>query len=404
MPKGSKFLTLFSLEFLVLWLVVFAAFFAGSLCSPTVPYLLKEFLTQEAAVVAMIGYLSSLLTLARTVNNVLGAVLADKIERGAIILISLGLLPLSFLLLWFATDTWWVLASYLFFGFVFGLSMPSFNAIVADLAKKSNRATVFAVFNLSWIIAQILAPVIGGLLSDNFFLRLPFIAAFFVSVMTFLTYTVYFKKMHRNFPNLWLKPYKNKESINEVGYSNYFRKNLYLLCSAQFFSGFSNGVFLLAVTAFLMYSLKASPTGMGVSFSLGWGVATALAQIPGGKVSDKFGFKTTIISFISAATPFFLLLPLSTTLLQFTLVFTLLCFIGNLSTPALSAWIANLFSARERGRGYGLTSAAWGVGAVIGPATGSIVWTLSKPNYLIPFIAAAALLLSQLPLIASIRD
>ena len=101
-----------------------------------------------------------------------------------------------------------------------------------------------------------------------------------------------------------------------------------LLCAAEFFSGLGNGILMPITTAFLMYALGTSPTEMGLAFSIGWGLATALAQIPGGRLTDKFGAKKVIVGCLLGATPLVLIQPLSTNVLQFSLILRIICFIG----------------------------------------------------------------------------
>ena len=59
----------FGVFFTFLWIITFIVVFADSLCGPVVPYILKEFLIEETAVVAMIGFLNSIFSLTKTATN-----------------------------------------------------------------------------------------------------------------------------------------------------------------------------------------------------------------------------------------------------------------------------------------------------------------------------------------------
>jgi len=62
-------------------------------------------------------------------------------------------------------------------------------------------------------------------------------------------------------------------------------RNLLLLCGMQFFiSRLDRGILMPITAASLMYVLGASPTKMGITFYIDWGIATALAQIPRRKI------------------------------------------------------------------------------------------------------------------------
>ena len=387
--------------FLLLWVIMFAVFFADTLCGPVIPYMLKEFLIEEAAVVAMLGYLQSVFNLVNTIIKIPGSILADKIARVSMVLFSLCIFPINFLLILFAANSLWILSSYLFLGIFIGFFMPAINALVADLTRKETRATAFAIFNLSWITSQIAGPIIGGYLADNLFLRFPPFLALIISITCPLILLIRLRslKISRN-------KEKSEASLEKPKKENEapFGITIALLCAAEFFSGLGNGILMPITTAFLMYALGTSPTEMGLAFSIGWGLATALAQIPGGRLTDKFGAKKVVVGCLLGATPLVLIQPLSTNVLQFSLILGIICFIGNLSTPAFSAWIANLIGSERRGKGYGLTSAAWSTGAIIGPIIGSLTWTMFKPNHFPPFAISAVPFLIELIFILLIRN
>ncbi len=401
--KRSFYFSQVKSTFFVTCTITFVAFFASSLGKPTVPYLLETFLTQEAAVVAMIGNLNSLFNLAKLVTNIPSAVLSDVFERRKIIFVSFVFLPFSFLLLWFATSSWWVLAAYVLLGVFTGLSMPSFNAMVADLTPYNTRAMAFAVFNLSWIASQAAALSIGGFLSDEICLRFPFILAFMISTTASLFYVTLLKKWRNPLalPKVQDEVCERRDSVN---YVKSFKKILALLCSMQFFSGFANGSLTLVTTVFLLYVLKISPLEMGLVLSLGWGVTAALAQIPGGKMGGRFGAKLLVVISTLIATPLLLLQPFSKNIFQFALLLGLTYFIVKLPSPSFSAWIGELIATEKRGKGYGFTSASWGAGAVVGPIVASYLWAILEPNYFLPFIAVALLFLLQVPFLVLIKE
>ncbi|MEM1602556.1 MAG: MFS transporter [Candidatus Bathyarchaeia archaeon] len=388
--------------FVLLWVMMFMVCFADSLCGPVIPYLVREFLLDEAAVVAMIGLLSSVFNLVKTIANVPGGILGDKMNRSMIVLISLLLLPTSYLLLFLAEQSYWILCSYILLGIFWGLSMPSLSAIIADIIPENIRGTAFAIFNLSWITSQTVAPVLGGFLADNFFIRFPFISALLLSIAVISLYLSSIGKVKAAALPVRLKREigRQKGTIS----TEHLRLNILLLCCMRFFSGVGNGILMPITTAFLMYTLNTSPTEMGLAFSVGWGVATALAQVPGGKAADKLGPKVVILLSTLVATPLLLLLPFSVNVFQFMLFMGLICFIGNLSSPAFSAWIANLIGTERRGKGYGFTSAASGAGAIIGPIIGSLTWTLFEPNHLLPFAFALIPFLLMLPFVIILKS
>ncbi len=67
--------------------------------------------------------------------------------------------------------------------FSVGLSGPAISALVADCSAQCSRGKAFGIFNLSWVAAQVPAPLLGGFLAETVNLRSPFIIAVFVSVV-----------------------------------------------------------------------------------------------------------------------------------------------------------------------------------------------------------------------------
>lgn len=395
--KLKRYLSQLGIAFVLLWMMMFAITFSDSLCGPVIPYMIREFLIDESAVVMMLGFLSSTFNLIKTTANVPGALLGDRTDRSIIVLSALALLPITFLLLMLAGNTSWILGFYALLGIFYGICMPSLNAIVAGLVPEEIRGTSFAIFNLSWIISGTVAPLLGGLLSEKVSLRFPPTLSLILSLTTLFLFIIFRRILGAaSLPN---KPAEKREETARP-----FTQTLLLLCGMQFFSGLGNGILMPVITAFLMYIIGVSPAEMGLAFSLGWGITTALAQIPGGRLSDKFGFKPILISSTLAGTPLLVLLPFSRNLTQFILITAAACFIGNLSSPAFSAWIAKLMGEHGWGRGYGLTSASFSIGSIVGPVLGSLAWTIFEPNHFLPFALSAFFMLLTLPFLFALKE
>jgi len=152
-----------------------------------------------------------------------------------------------------------------------------------------------------------------------------------------------------------------------------------------------------------MYVLGVSVFEMGISFSIGWGIATAIAQLPGGKLADRFGRKPIVLICAVAAALLVPLLPQTRSLTQFICILGVICFIGNLSNPAYSAWLMDHTPTKRKAGGFGLTGAASGVGTIIGPTIGGILWATFIPSATIPFVTVATIFLLRIPIILAIK-
>lgn len=389
----------FRSTFIFLWVIMFIIVFSDSLSWPIVPYLIRDFLLEESAVVAMLGLLTSTFNLIKIAANIFGAFLGDKVNRDLIVLLALILFPPSFALLLFAANHLWILGSYILFGIFYGILMPPLNAMVANSISRRFKGTLFGVFNLSWILSQIPAPIVGGLLSKTVSLRFPLTLSFILSLITLLLFAI-FRKTLGDISS----PHKSSFAHKRKSSTKLPTRKLLLLCLAQFFSGLGSGVLSPITTAFLIYVIGASPAEMGLVYSLGWGLATAIAQIPGGRLSDKLGYKPIIIVSTLVGSPLILLLPFSRTLTCFIVISALSFTAGNLSWPAFSAYIAALVGEDSLSKGFGLTSASFSIGSIAGPIMGSLLWTASESNYFLPFAASTISLLLTLPFIISLKS
>ena len=387
--------------FALLWIVTFLMISSTSLVSPVIPYLVNEFVAGEAAAVALIGLLNSSFNLAKTLANIPGGVLADKIGRKELITASFLILPLSFLLYYLSDNYYYLIIGELISGIAMGFSVPAFSALIADIVPQASMSMAYGVFNLSWTLSQIPSPIIGGLLSDAFGMKFPFLIALAISLACLI---VSLKIPERTSESTELP--LPEEKLGEEGDPRInlkaYKRVVALFCGVEALNGLGNGVLTTLFVVYPMYVLNVSPFEMGLVFSIGWGVATALSQIPGGWLADKFGEKPLILACLIASAPLLILLSLTRSLIQFILVLGLVCVIGDLSTPAYSSWLAASVPSTKRGAGFGWTSAAFGTGLIIGPMIGSIAWNFFQPHAIISFTIAAAFFLLSIPLIRAI--
>ncbi|MEM1581933.1 MAG: MFS transporter [Candidatus Bathyarchaeia archaeon] len=372
--------------------------FADSITSPATPYLIRDFLVEEALVVITLGSLSSFFYFTRTLANIPGGLIADKFGRKRLLIISILPLPLSYLFLLISDNIFWVFASYLVRGISLGIMVPSINAMISDITRKDLRATAYGIFNLSWIISQIPAPVIGGFLAE-LSLRLPFLLALLISVAILFLIFEAAKSLKETNETEKLIDYKNSNDETKIGY----KRVMFLFGVDNVLLGLANGILITSFTAYLMYRLGVSISEMGISYSAGWGITTAMAQIPGGWLADKTGRKTIVLISGIASTLLIPLIPLATSLIQFIYTLGIVTFLGNLSNPAYSAWLMEHMPSKRRAGSFGLTEAAYGLGSILGPILGGILWAYFAPNTSIIFLIVTLVFISRIPVILAIK-
>lgn len=107
--------------------------------------------------------------------------LSDKYGRRPVLLFSLLGFGIDYIFLWLAPSIWWLFLGRIIAG-MFGASITTASAYIADTSTNENRAKNFGMIGAAFGLGYIIGPVLGGLLSE-LGARVPFIAA---AILTFL--------------------------------------------------------------------------------------------------------------------------------------------------------------------------------------------------------------------------
>jgi len=393
-----------SRAFLVLWAVNFVLTFAVSIVSTPKPYLAKAFVTGtdvEAAMMDAYGVMLSLGYIAVTLGYLVGGFTADWVGRKRIVLLSFLILAFGCGLFSAAQSlTFLFLASFVEM-FSLGFSGPAISALVADCSTQRMRGTAYGVFNLSWVAAQVPAPLLGGFLAESVNLRSPFVVAIFVSIVGSM-----FSLLLRGKSDGSSGEFESTETPEKV--SEYkpvmpLANVIVLFSTVNLANGLLNGFVGPLLPGILIWNLKADPTTYGLMLSVSSSLVTGIVQIPGGILTDRFGRKPLVLlGFLGV--PLVLALSFSRTFLEFGLIMAGISAVGNISSPAISAWLMDLVPQHRRASVNGVTQTLNGVGLAVGPTTGSYVWNLTKPDTTTPCGIAALMFAAQLPVYLFVKE
>jgi DHA1 family multidrug resistance protein-like MFS transporter len=381
--------------FLVLWTVNFLITFAVALIPTPRAYLAKEFVGNvETATMEAFGIMLSLGSAAATLGYFSGGFAADAVGKKRVVIASFILLATGCALFAVAPNLYFLyLASFIEF-FASGFSSPAISALVADCSEQCSRGTTYGVFNLSWITAQVPAPLLAGFITQFVNLRAPFLMAVFVSVAgLFFSFLMKGKNVENK------KEDKNDGLTVDASVSdhNAATKRVVLIFSiTNLLNGLLNGFVGPLINGLLMFKLEAAPSEYGMVLSLASALVTGIVQIPGGKLTDKFGRKPLVL-FSFLAVPLVLLIGFSQSLLGFGLIMGGISAVGNISSPAISAWLMDLIPEQKRARVAGITQTLNGVGLTAGPTAGSYVWNSTKPEAFTSCGIAALIFAMSLP-------
>lgn len=394
--------------FYVLWALVFLSTFAISMASTPLIYFTGEFVTPEGATpreieeatAAPFAIILALGSAGLMLGNLLGGFAADAVGRKKVIFASFIFLAVGFAIFSAASSVYWLFLASFVEMLASGLSGPAFRALVADYTSQRSRGTAYGVYNLSWITAQIPAPFLGGVIAKFWTLRTPYLVALSFAIIVFILSYLVVEPAQTT---------ETKESVNDDNGTSHtetaksFMGVIAIFGLMNLLNGLANGIMTPSISMYVRFRLSADPVELGLISSLGFGVVTALIQIPGGKLADKVGRKPlALISFLGAPGVFGLAFTRS--ILQFILVLGATCAIGNLSGPAFSAWLMDLSHSSKRARTSGIMGTLFNFGMTAGPVLGSLMWNYSKPNATLPFGAAALIFIATLPLVVRIKE
>jgi DHA1 family tetracycline resistance protein-like MFS transporter len=171
---------------------------------------------------------------------------------------------------------------------------------------------------------------------------------------------------------------------------------IFIFSITNLLNGLLNGFVNPVLNGMLLFNFAAAPAAYGLVLSLSSSLVTGLVQLPGGKLADKFGRKPLVLfGFLGA--PLVVLLGFSRSLLDFSLIMGGISAVGNISSPAISAWLMDLVPEHRRASASGITQTFSGVGLTIGPSAGSYVWNSTKPDAIVSCGVAALIFVASLP-------
>lgn len=382
-----------SKEFIVLWFLMFLATFSMSMIGSPMAFLVQNYAGDEGFPIA-IGIVMSLGPAALTIGYFLGGFLADSVGRKKVMFIGFVILSYGLALFIIAPNLLVTYLAYFLANLASGLTGPVFMSLVADVCKQSSRGTAFGVHNLSWALAQVPAPVLGGLIY-GWNVQMPFLIATSIAVMA-LFLSLFMKGSNKisekDKPTSSIV--ESAEPQEKVKPLMSFRDVLILFGAMALFNGLLNGVIAPLLDVYPMEVLHVTSAELGLSVSLGFAVTTALVQVPGGKLTDMMGRKPLVL-FGFLALPFVFCIGLAQVLWQYILVLGAICAIGNLTGPASTAWMMDLLPPEKRSKASGINGFIGNFGRMLGPSIGTSVWSLtaaSNPqaaNTVIPFAVAA---------------
>jgi MFS family permease len=388
--------------FLALWAVNFLFTFSTNLIPTSRAFLTKLFVGNvETATMEALGIMISIGSAAATIGYFVGGFAADSFGRRKVVLISFAILTASCALFAFAPNLYFLyLASFIEF-FAAGFSSPAISALVADCSEQCSRGTAYGVFNLSWVSAGVAGPLLAGFIAQFVYLQVPFLLAALVSILGL--FVSFLLKGNNARKKETTDQSDSKMEGNSFEQRAMLRRIILIFSVTNVLNGLLNGFVNPVLNGMLLFKLEAAPAMYGLVLSLSSSLVTGLVQLPGGKLADRFGRKPLVL-FGFLGVPLILLLGFSRSLLDFSLIMGGISAVGNISSPAISAWLMDLIPEQRRASVSGITQTLNGIGLTAGPNIGSYVWNVTKPDAVIPCAISAVIFVASLPFYLMLKE
>nr|WP_205092203.1 MFS transporter [Thalassobacillus pellis] len=161
------------------------------------------------------------------------------------------------------------------------------------------------------------------------------------------------------------------------------KKALPILFAVMFFVMVGFGI-IIPVLPFYAEEIGASPTQLGLLMAVYSFMQLIFAPM-WGRISDRIGRKPVIALGIAGLALSFFLMALSTQLWMLFAARIIGGFLSSANMPTIMAYVADITSEEDRGKGMGIIGAAIGLGFVFGPAIGGV---FSKTSLEMPFYVA----------------
>jgi MFS family permease len=119
-----------------------------------------------------VGAVFGLVALTSVIGNILGGALTDRFGRKKLVIYGLIVSALLNVVIGFANAMWQIYFLAAFFGFLGNLAGPAHGAMVADMLPEEKRAQGYGIMRVTFNLAVVIGPAIGGILATTSYLLL----------------------------------------------------------------------------------------------------------------------------------------------------------------------------------------------------------------------------------------
>ncbi|MBI4278937.1 MAG: MFS transporter [Armatimonadetes bacterium] len=376
----------------------------GQLSFAIVIPLLPLYLTEQLnASVKLVGLVISTFAIVETIFKTAWGSVADRLGRRPIIVLGLAVSSLAPLIMPHLRAAWLFVPLRFLDGVGSAALWPTAAAIMADLTPPSQRATAMGTLNMFFLAGLALGPAVGLYVSG---LTGSHIIGFYLSALLLMVSAATARTTLPRFPARHASvggaasadpgaadaapegdPPHGFRGLMEILRER--RSSLRLLLAIAFIQMFGVGVLAPILPIYAKYIVGLEEEIIGTVFLI-LVLSVALASLPAGRLADRFGKRRLLFAGMLLGSVGMWMMAGPPHLAVVTPAAIMLGAGYALSSPAWLALVSQMAPPGRVGLAMGASETAQGLGIVLGPLLGGVLW--DHLDYRAPFILCAALL------------
>lgn len=288
---------------------------------------------------------------------------------------------------WFDLIPWVMLS-----GVSLGLYLPIRWAIVADVSTIQNYAKAYSWTNVAWLIGPTVSPLLGGLIADLSGIQVPFLACFMLMCLSFPLSLLLQETRRKDSPN------SKQETAEDKPKAMSFLSAILIFSLINMIQGIGIEIFFPITPVFVMEKFAVDYTFVGLLYAVGFGLASIVVQVPGGKWASRYSRKKITLIATVLSSPFYALFALSQGPVELFIFMFLSNAVLSISWPASQALLMELTPSAKWGLANGISATTWWIGMMIGAAASGVLWDAF--GMFVPYcVSALFVFLSAIPVL-----
>jgi MFS family permease len=309
--------------------------------------------------------------------------LSDAYGRKPLLVLSLLGTAVSFFLMAFAQNAYWLFFARALDGITAG-NIPVALAVISDTTEAKDRAKGFGIIGASFGFGFAFGPAISAFVL-RFGVGIPFILAGTIAMIAFIITVLFLDETNRNKGKLIAKRLFDFRHLFHSLVDPAIGKTLLI----SFLSMFSFSIFIYAFQPFSVRLLHLSIAQISWIFT-GIGIVGLISQaaiIP--RVVKLFGEKRVLVGSLLTLVLVFVFLFMIRSYSLLIVGVMLMAFANGFVGPVIAALLSKETDMRSQGAIMGVNASYQSFGQIVGPIVGGALASISIP---LPLLAASLLL------------